>query len=372
MARVDRFGFKGIASMNDIRKIEQEATGSACPESTYRAVYSTMKDNPYETALSYFMLGGEYKRPFTFTYTDLVGNINATANMLRSLGIEKGDVVGIILPNLPETCFAMVAAQTVGISFAINPLLEKELLKELLIISKAKVVVTIGPFIKTDVWEKVDAVRHDVPDLEHVVTVDMSNYLRGIKKSIVKAICLFKNKGKNSSKQHIHDYRTIVNRFPKNKLDLEVDIKSSDPAAYFHTGGTTGRPKIAIQTQENICFDCWSTGHNLNTTMEEFNVYGGLPLFHVFGAMVMLSMCWAGSGHLVLAGPKGFRGEGVLSNFWRTIGHYRINVMAAVPAVYGMLNEFAGADARNSGLKFAISGAAPLPIEVMKKFKTNT
>ena len=372
MARVDRFGFMGIASKNDIRKIEQGGTSSSCPESTYGAIHTTMKDNPHETALSYFMLGGEYKRPFSFTYTDLVENINATANMLRALGIEKGDVVGIILPNLPETCFAMVAAQTVGISFAINPLLERELLKELLVTSKAKVVITIGPFVKTDVWEKVDAVRHDVPNLEHVVTVNMSNYLRGIKKSIVKAICLFKNKGQISSNQHIHDYRTIVNRFPKNKLEVEVDISPADPAAYFHTGGTTGRPKIAIQTQENICFDCWSTGHNLNTTMDEFNVYGGLPLFHVFGAMVMLSMCWAGSGHLVLAGPKGFRGEGVLSNFWRTIGHYRINVLAAVPAVYGMLNEFAGADARSSGLKFAISGAAPLPVEVMKKFKTNT
>ena len=372
MARVDRFGFKGIASKSDIRKIEQEATSSSCPESTYEAVHSTKVDNPNEKALSFFMLGGEYKRPFTFTYTDLVENINATANMLRSLGIEKGDVVGIILPNLPETCFAMVAAQTVGISFAINPLLEKELLKELLIVSKAKVVVTIGPFVKTDVWEKVDAVRHDVPNLEHVVKVDMSTYLRGIKKSIVKAICLFKNKGGHQSIQKVHDYSSLTNQFPKDKLEFQVDISPSDPAAYFHTGGTTGRPKIAIQTQENICFDCWSTGHNLNTDMDEFNVYGGLPLFHVFGAMVMLSMCWAGSGHLVLAGPKGFRGEGVLSNFWRTISHYRINVLAAVPAVYGMLIDSAGADARSSGLKFAISGAAPLPVEVMKKFKTHT
>ena len=128
MGRVDRYAFKGVASKEDIRRIELESELSTCPKSTYDSVLLSCKDNPDETALSFFMLGRDYTKPFIYSYTDLLEQINATANMLHSLGVKKGEVVGLILPNLPETCFAMVAAQTVGISFAINPLLEKELL----------------------------------------------------------------------------------------------------------------------------------------------------------------------------------------------------------------------------------------------------
>lgn len=371
MARVDRFQFKGIASKADIEKIEEGGLSAEYPSNTYEAVHQSMVDNPKEPALSFFMLGNDYKAPFTYNYTELMEHINATANMLNRLGVKKGEAVGMILPNLPETCYAMIAAQTVGVAFPINPLLEKEHLKELMIAAEIKVLVTIGPFVKTDVWEKVEAVRRDVPSLKHVIQVEMNNYLRGIKKGIVGLIKSFKNAGKSDEQQTIYKYDVLIAAERREGLDFEPDIKPEDPAAYFHTGGTTGRPKIAIQTQENICFDCWSTGQNLDTSLPELNFYGGLPLFHVFGAMVTLSLCWAGSGHLVLVTPKGFRGDGVLANFWRTLEYYRINVIAAVPAVYKMLND-APMDKPASTLKFAISGAAPLPVEVMKEFRKKT
>ena len=370
MRRVDRFGFKGIAGKTDINTIEQEAKMDSCPATTYEALLQSQKDNPAETALSFFMLGNEFKRPFEFSYTDLIQNVNSCANALHQLGIRKGDVVAIILPNLPETCFAMVAAQTVGISFPINPLLESEMLKELLIESRAKVLITIGSFVKTDIWEKVDTIRHQIGGLEHIIQVDMSVYLRGFKKLVVRSLCAVKKKGESTENQQVHSYESVINSVTGDSLNFTFTAKPEDPAAYFHTGGTTGRPKIAVQTQENICFDCWSTGHNLNTANEDLNVYGGLPLFHVFGAMVMLSMCWAGSGHLVMVGPKGFRGVGVLKNFWQTLEFYKINVLAAVPTIYGMLADEESPLIRDIQLKFAISGAAPMPLEVMKKFKS--
>ncbi|MBT6030794.1 MAG: acyl-CoA synthetase [Crocinitomicaceae bacterium] len=371
MGRTDRFAFKGIASKEDIAKIEANSELSSCPKTTYDSALQSCQDNPNETALSFFMLGKDFKSPFTFTYSEMLAEINAAANMLRSLGVEKGDVVGIILPNLPETCFAMVAAQTVGISFTINPLLEKELLKELLLASNVKVLITLGPFVKTNIWEKVNAIRLEVPSIKHVIKVNMTPYLQGWKKSVVGLITQFKNQGTSAEEQKLHDYEHLKEQFSKDKLSFTFDVHSSDAAAYFHTGGTTGRPKIAIQTQDNICFDCWSTGHNLRTGEEEFTVYGGLPLFHVFGAMVMLSMCIAGSGHLVLAGPKGFRGDGIMANFWKTIRHYEITVIAAVPAIYNSLLDISsGEDC--TGINYAISGAAPLPVEVMRTFEKRT
>ena len=371
MGRTDRFAFKGIASKADIDQIEAESQLSSCPKTTYDSALQSCNDNPNELALSFFMLGKDYKTPFTFTYSEMLAEINAAANMLRGLGVEKGDVVGIILPNLPETCFAMVAAQTVGISFSINPLLEKELLKELLVAANVKVLITLGPFVKTNIWEKVNAVRLEVSSIKHVIKVNMTPYLRGWKKTVVSLITSFKNQGVSAEVQGLYDYEPLKEQFPKDKLSFKFDVEPSDAAAYFHTGGTTGRPKIAIQTQDNICFDCWSTGHNLRTGEEEFTVYGGLPLFHVFGAMVMFSMCVAGSGHLILAGPKGFRGDGVMTNFWKTIRHYEITVIAAVPAIYNsLLDNSSGEDC--SGINYAISGAAPLPVEVMRTFEKRT
>jgi len=371
MSRVDRFKFKGIASKDDILKIEREEQETTWPKSTYDAVLDTMSDNPNEPALSFFMLGNEYKKPFTYSYSELISEINKIANQLRKLGVGKGDTIGLILPNLPETCFSLIAAQTVGIAFPINPLLEKKHLKELMIAAEVKVLITIGPFVKTDVWEKVNAIKNDVPSLENVIQVDMNQYLRGVKKGIVGLIKSFKDSGKSTDKQVLHKYSSLVGGDSNVELDFERYNLPHDPAAYFHTGGTTGRPKIAVQTQENICFDCWSTGQNLNTGMDALNMYGGLPLFHVYGAMVTLSLCWAGSGHLILVTPKGYRGDGVISNFWDTMKYHKINAMGAVPAIYKMLND-APEDVDTPDLKFAISGAAPLPIEVMKTFKAKT
>ena len=371
MARVDRYGFKGVSSKADIDRIESLTTDSVWAASTYDAVLDSVRDNKNEPALSFFMLGNEYKKPFQFTYSDVLKEINQLANLLYKFGVRKGEAVGIILPNLPETCFSLIAAQTVGIAFPINPLLEKKQLKELMVAAEIKVLITIGPFVKTDVWEKVNEIRLDVPTLKDVIQIDMNHYLRGVKKAIVGLIKGFKDSGKTSNVQTVSSYRSLLKGIPRDHLNFERNNLPNDAAAYFHTGGTTGRPKIAVQTQENICFDCWSTGQNLNTNMDEFNVYGGLPLFHVFGAMVTLSLCWAGSGHLILVSPQGFRGDGVMSNFWKTVSHYRINVVAAVPAIYKMLNDASDGSSSDT-LKFAISGAAPLPIEVMKSFKKNT
>ncbi len=369
--RTDRFKFTGISSLQDIKDVEQRGDGKGFPESTYQVIQDSCMDNADEPALSFFMLGGEYKRPFCFNYREVFEEINALANALDRLGVESGDVVGLLLPNLPETCFSMFAAQARGIVFPINPLLEHGQIKELLNAANVKVVITIGPFVKTDVWEKVDAIRLEVPTLRHVVQVKMNNYLRGIKKLIVGAIVNFKNSGSSRPTQELHDYRSLVGEAERTSLNFKRKILPDDPAAYFHTGGTTGSPKIAIQTHANICFDCWSTGHNLKTDVAELNFYGGLPLFHVFGAMVTLSLCWAGSGHLVLVSPKGFRGDGVLKHFWDTLDHYNINAMAAVPAVYKMLNDAPGA-LKGNQMEFAISGAAPLPVEVMKAWKRKT
>lgn len=372
MARKDRYGFKGVQSMDDIEKIEKLSNQKPYPSSFYQGLVDSAEDNPNESALSYFLLASDYKKPIVYTYTQVLKEVNQLSNLLFDLGIRSTDPVALILPNMPEACFALVAAQTAGIAFPINPLLEKKQILQLLDSSEAKAIITIGHFVKTDVWEKVDAIRGEAKSVKHVIQVDLGKYLLGIKKPIVKLICKLGGKHRAIPGQEIVNYELAKSNFATDRLSFDVDSDPAAPAAYFHTGGTTGMPKIAIQTHENISFNCWSAGQMMDTSIPELNVYGGLPMFHVFGAMVTLSLCWVGSGHLLMISPQGFRGDGVMKHFWNIMKHHNINVIAAVPAIYKQLNDAPVPDGVADQLSIALSAAAPMPKGTMIDFEKRT
>ncbi len=372
--RKNRYQFKGVSCLEDISSVEEiPLKDREVPSSTYQAVLNSVDDNPDETALSFFMLGEDYRSPFTFSFREVLGHINQIANLLKKEGVGENDVVAMVLPNIPETCFSIIAAQTVGIVFPINPLLEPKQIKELLLASKAKILITIGPFVKTDVWEKVDAVRGEVPTLKKVFSINMSPYLLGWKKTVVGWVVSVKNrKIRNITSQPVVDFSLSYKREDAAQLSFEVSNDLYRVCTYFHTGGTTGRPKIAKQTQRNITFNAWSTGNNLDTSEEGLTMFGGLPLFHVFGAMITFSLVWSGNGHLVLVSPKGYRGEGVMENFWNIVKHYKVNFLAAVPAIYKQLNSLSFSEEQSESIRFAISGAAPMPIGVFEAFEKKT
>lgn len=371
--RVDRYQFKGVSKRSDIEQLETVPLGDRpIPNTTYEALKNSTLDNPKETALSFFMLGGDYKRPFRFTYQDVFNQVNSCANMLSQLGVGKGDVVGIILPNLPETCFSLIAAATVGVAFPINPLLDAAQLKELMIEAKVKVLITLPPLIKTDIWQKVESIRREVPTLEQIVQVDVVKYLRGGIKTFAKVIVPFLSNGNSEKKQRIQRYDALTKKYKSTERLFELPEDTNAVCVYFHTGGTTGRPKIAQQTHRNLIFNAWSTGNNINTSTSGMTMFGGLPLFHVFGEMITLNLTFAGNGHLVLVSTRGYRGKDVIPNFWKIVEHYKVNFLAAVPAIYKTLNDLPVTPKQAESVEFAICGAAPMPIGVLNSFEKKT
>ena len=96
--------------------------------------------------------------------------------------------------------------------------------------------------------------------------------------------------------------------------------------------------------------------------------YLGLPLFHNFGAIAIgINAFMVGTG-IVIGTPQGFRGEGVVENFWKILDHYKINLFGAVPTLYKALLNVPIGDADLSNLELANSGAAPLPVELARQF----
>ncbi len=373
--RRDRFQFTGIASLEDIKVIEQTPLSQQdIPDSAFEGFAEAAKECADDIALTYFLQGKEYQQSYDFTYRQALEKTHQIANLFHDLGFGKDDVVALILPNLPETTFCLTAIPAVGIVMPINPLLDPQHWVEILNAAGAKAIITIGPFLRTrtDIWEKVNRIRHEVPSIKHIFQVDMSNYLEGFKKSLVRFIIGFKSKGKSSPQQQIWDFNEKLSSYNKEQLDFTRQTDPQDTAAYFHTGGTTGVPKIAMQSHRNICFNVWANGNNVDTTDDHQTMFCGLPLFHVLGAMVTLYIPFSGGARIVMGSPRGYRDQGVVDNIWKIVEHYQINYLAAVPALYKQFTNVPVGSSDISSIKMAVCGGAALPVEVYKNFEKTT
>jgi fatty-acyl-CoA synthase len=107
----------GIKDLKDVREIEKVPLGDrSLPPSTYRMLEEGAAVDPDRVALRFFLRGDAYERGFSYTYRDLLGLINRTANMLDGLGVGDETVVSVVLPNLPETHFAIWGGKARGIA----------------------------------------------------------------------------------------------------------------------------------------------------------------------------------------------------------------------------------------------------------------
>ena len=96
-----------------------------------------------------------------------------------------------------------------------------------------------------------------------------------------------------------------------------------------------------------------------------------LPLFHVFAAYPILMSCVASGAHMVMPTPAGYRGDGVFDNFWKLVERWQVTFLITVPtAISALMQRPVNADV--SSLRMAISGSAPLPVELYNRFKAAT
>ena len=138
-------------------------------------------------------------------------------------------------------------------------------------------------------------------------------------------------------------------------------------ACYFHTGGTTGMPKVAQHKYSGLVYNGW-LGSTLLFT-EEDNIICPLPLFHVFAVHVIMMAAVASGAHVVFPTPQGYRGEGVFDNFWKLIERWKITFVITVPTAVSALMQ-RPVDADISTVKTAFSGSAPMPMELFKRFES--
>jgi fatty-acyl-CoA synthase len=156
---------------------------------------------------------------------------------------------------------------------------------------------------------------------------------------------------------------------PADRL-VSAPPQPEDLAAFVHTGGTTGAPKIAAHTHANQLACGRGIAQAAGLAAGEAAL-GGLPLFHV-NALVVTGIAPMFSGaQVVWPGPAGYRDPALYAHFWKIIQHYQVAAMSAVPTVYGTLAKIP-VDADISALRLPIVGASPLPSSVREAFAAHT
>jgi fatty-acyl-CoA synthase/long-chain acyl-CoA synthetase len=356
-----------FATVDDVTQIEQDMPwpDSQPAETLYQLLSRTRERHGPLRATSFQMFSGPKDPAETLTWNELHGRVTQAANMFRAMGIKETDTVAYVLPNCTETVVTLLGGMTAGIAAPINLLLEPEQIAAILRETNAKVVVTLKEFPKTDVAQKMAEAVRNAPNVQVVIEVDLLRYMTGLKKFIVPFI-----RPKNPTGHHarVLDWATETAKHPRDRLTFE-DSDGDRIAAYFHTGGTTGMPKVAQHSYQGMIYNGW-IGHTLLFT-EKDNVICPLPLFHVFACHVILMAMVASGGHVIFPTPAGYRGEGVFDNFWKLVERWQVTFIITVPtAIAAMMQRPVNADV--SSVKTAFSGSAPLPVELFHRFEKAT
>lgn len=351
----------------DLRAIEAESSWDArdIPATVYEALQRTAARHGARPAISFQMMSTPGSKAQTLTWSEVLARVTQAANLFRSLGVGEGDTVAYILPTLNETAITLLGGMTAGRVAPINPLLAPDKIASLLRESGAKVVVTLRSFPKTDIARTVAEALCDAPKVKTLIELDMLPHLAPPKSWIVP---LIRPRAARPHSARVLDFHAELARQPADHLTFE-DRAEDRVAALFHTGGTTGMPKIASHRFSGMVYNGWLGAELLFT--ERDVLLCPLPLFHVFAAYPVLMCCILSGAHVVFPTPQGYRGEGVFDNFWKLIAHWGATFMITVPTAVSALMQ-RKVDADISSLRTGISGSAALPRELYRRFEAAT
>ena len=353
----------GYATADDRRKIEDVGpwAGRDVPRTVWSQLERTAANFGDRPAITFQLFSGPEDKAETLTFAELKSQVAQAANLFRELGVGPSDKVAFLLPNCNETIVTYLGGMVAGVVAPINPLLDSGQIAAILRETGAKVLVTLRAFPKTDVAQKAAAAVAEAPNIEHVLEVDLHRYLTGVKKLVVP---LMRPKVEVTHRARVQSFTKAVAAQPKT---LRFDDPETDRiCTNFHTGGTTGMPKVAQHTFSGIIYNGW-LGNELLFN-EQDALICPLPMFHVFAAVVVLGASMASGAHVIFPTPQGYRGDGVFDNFWKLCERYGITFMITVPTAMSALMQ-RKVDADISKLNIAFCGSSPLPVELYRRFE---
>ena len=342
--RVIGDSFPSLASAADVTAFEevpyQERIAAA---STFDAIKLGAAHNADASAIQFLPNASPEDTPTVISYGQLVTRVTQAANMFHALGVGASDVVSFLLPLLPQSFFTLFGAEAAGIANPVNPLLETHQIAEILEAAGTKVLIALGPTEGSDIWNKVVEVRGRLKQLKAIVQIN----------------------GSGDAANSIYSFDALLSQQPADCLVSGRQIAPGDVAAYFHTGGTTGTPKLVRQTHANQVYQAWACNLMLKSSPGR-NLLYGMPLYHVGGALTQTLATFSSGCCLVVLSPAGWRNPAVLKNVWALVERYRPEIFSSVPTVLAASLAVPIGHANISCLRYVGGGGSAIPVAVGK------
>ena len=324
--------------------IEQRLPG----RSVYDVFVASARRHPERTAITMLMTGAPDEQPRRVNYTELLSLVRRAANLFTTLGGERPGVA-YMLPSLVETHATLWGAETSGYAVPINFLLQPEHIAELLKASGARILVALGPHPQLDIWQKALQLREQLPGLTLLRVAPPGVPLE----------------------PGVLDWHTSLMAEPDDHLRCGQAASDDAVAAYFHTGGTTGTPKLVAHTHRGQLAAALG-GAVLAQLTENDALTATLPLFHVGGTIFCgLSPFMAGT-ELIIMSPGGLRNPAMVKGFWQLSARHGATLVGGVPTSMGVVVEQPLDGIDISRVRAGFTGAALLPVAVGERFRQLT
>jgi long-chain acyl-CoA synthetase len=299
----------------------------------------------------------------TMTYEQLNHEANRMANALRSLGVDKGVRVMLLMPNTPQFVIAYFAIlKAGGIVVSTSPVNEREELQRQVNDSGAEILITLTLFSATAREVK------SRTELRAVIFTNVKDYMGASKRALFTMMREEKEGHRLSGGLQKGEYAwlQLLREFPD--TTPRVDVDPNETALIQYTGGTTDKPKGVILSHRALVANALQTRHWISNLREGYEcVLSVLPFSHSYGMTAAMNVPITLGAKMVIL-PT-FITEDILKH----IHKYKPSLFPGVPTMYMAINQFKGV--RRFGIqsiKACISGAAPLPIEVAEAFEKLT
>ena len=313
--------------------------------STYEALQVSAQRCGDLPALHFLPNADPQEAGVVVTYRELMHRITQTANWLHDLGVGPGDVVSLMMPLVPEIYPLYFGAQAAGIVNPVNGMLSTEHTLHILQAARTKVLAVVGPMAGLDIYEKALAMRAHLPDLKAIIVVN----------------------GPDDPANQIYAFDQHIDRYRGDALDSGRVFQRDEAASYFHTGGTTGVPKLVHHSHRNEVYQAWVIGTMLNTGFGR-HMLCGLPMFHVGGALTQgLGPLCCGTC-LVILSPYGWRHPQVVARTWALIERFKPKVFGAIPTSLAAVIQTPNDGSDLSSVEVVSGGGSAVPVAVFEAY----
>ena len=217
------------------------------PSTTYDLLERAAQTWPDRPAITSIPDAARWRDGVTRTFAEVHADVVAAANLLHHLGIRRGDPVTILAPNCDELITSILAAQLAGIAAPVNPSLAADHVIDLMARSGSRTVIAASADLSPDTYGLVESLAR-AGVLDNVLLLMPTGEQPGLDVPEMAGV----NVDFLASASVAHRAPAFVGAVPS----------AGDLAALFHTGGTTGLPKLAAHTHRNEVADAWSLAAN--------------------------------------------------------------------------------------------------------------